>query len=169
LNKVSLQRNSSSKSKATGQELFFSHNELKLFLYLAVLSLQPESILIYQNIDTIGHVAILTILLILTLFVIILALRIQGFRREETSFENPIYDYLILAAILLTCIFIGYLQFQYTTFGTHYGLATLIPTVIGLFCAYYFDNKSILSIAITGLAAYMVCLLVRKHYSTMIL
>jgi hypothetical protein len=56
---------------------------------------------------------------------------------------------------LLTCIFIGYLQFQYTTFGTHYGLATLIPTVIGLFCAYYFDNKSILSIAITGLAAYI--------------
>jgi hypothetical protein len=79
----------------------------------------------------------------------------SGFRREETSLK-PIYDYLILAAILLTCIFIGYLQFQYTTFGTHYGLATLIPTAIGLFfCAYYFDNKSILSIAITGLAAYI--------------
>jgi hypothetical protein len=29
--------------KATGQELFSLHNELKLFLYLAVLSLQPES------------------------------------------------------------------------------------------------------------------------------
>jgi hypothetical protein len=66
-----------------------------------------------------------------------------------------VFDYLILAAILLTCIFIGYLQFQYTAFGTHYGLATLIPTAIGFFCAYYFDNKSILSIAITGLAAYI--------------
>jgi hypothetical protein len=108
--------------------------------------------LIYQNIDTIGHVAILTILLILTLFVIILALRIQADFVEKKL--NPIYDYLI-QAILLTCIFIGYLQFQYTTFGTHYGLATLIPTGIGLFCAYYFDNKSILSIAITGLAAYI--------------
>ena len=60
-----------------------------------------------------------------------------------------------LQLYLLTCIFIGYLQFQHTAFGTHYGLATLIPTAIGLFCAYYFDNKSILSIAITGLAAYI--------------
>jgi hypothetical protein len=50
LNKVSLQRNSSSKSKATGQELFL-HNELKLFLYLAVLSFTTGiGILIYQNI-----------------------------------------------------------------------------------------------------------------------
>jgi hypothetical protein len=38
-------------------------------------------------------------------------------------------------------------------FGTHYGLATLIRNQF--FCAYYFDNKSILSIAITGLAAYI--------------
>jgi hypothetical protein len=74
------------------------------------------------------------------LFVIILALRIQADFVEKKLVWKPIYDYLILAAILLTCIFIGYLQFQYTTFGTHYGLATLIPT-IGLFCAYYFDNK----------------------------
>jgi hypothetical protein len=51
--------------KATGQELFSLHNELKLFLYLAVLSFTTGiRILIYQNIDTIGHVAILTILLI---------------------------------------------------------------------------------------------------------
>jgi hypothetical protein len=128
-----------------------------LFLYLAVLSFTTGiGILIYQNIDTIGHVAILAILLVVTIICYYFSCKnANGFQREETSFENPVYDYLILAAILLTCIFIGYLQFQYTAFGTHYGLATLIPTVIGLFCAYYFDNKSILSIAITGLAAYI--------------
>jgi hypothetical protein len=47
------------------------------------------------------------------------------------------------------------LQYQYHPFGTHYGLATLIPTLISFFCAYYFDNKSVLSIAITGLAAFV--------------
>ena len=137
--------------------IFSLHNELKLFLYLAVLSFTTGiGILIYQNIDTIGHVAILTLLLVVTLVCYYFSFKNStGFRREETSFENPIYDYLILAAVLLTCIFIGYLQFQYTTFGTHYGLATLIPSGIALFCAYYFDNKSILSIAITGIAAYI--------------
>jgi hypothetical protein len=79
----------------------------------------------------------------------------NGFHRGETSFENPIYDYIILAALLLGCIFMGYLQFQYAAFlFLRYGL-TLIPTAIGLFCAYYFDHKGILSIAITGLAAYV--------------
>ena len=138
-------------------EIFSLHTELKLFLYLAVLSFTTGiGILIYQNIDTIGHVAILSILLAVTVVCYYFGFKnSSGFKKEETNFENPIYDYLILAALLLTCVFIGYLQFQYTAFGTHYGLATLIPTAIGLFCAYYFDNKSILSIAITGLAAYV--------------
>lgn len=137
--------------------IFSLHAELKLFLYLSVLSFTTGiGILIYQNIDTIGHVAILAILLVVTIICYYFSFKnASGFQRGETSFENPIYDYLILAALLLTCIFIGYLQFQYTAFGTHYGLATLMPTTIGLFCAYYFDNKSILSIAITGLAAYV--------------
>jgi hypothetical protein len=128
-----------------------------LFLYLSVLFFTTGiGILIYQNIDTIGHIAILSFLLVVTVICFYFSFKnSNGFQKAETSFDNPIFDYLILAAILLTCIFIGYLQFQYTAFGTHYGLATLIPTVIALFCAYYFDNKSILSIAITGLAAYI--------------
>lgn len=137
--------------------IFSLHTELKLFLYLSVLSFTTGiGILIYQNIDTIGHIVILGILLVVTLFCYYFSFKnANGFHKEETNFENPIYNYLILAALLLSCIFIGYLQFQYTAFGTQYGLATLIPTAIGLFCAYYFDNKSILSIAITGLAAYI--------------
>lgn len=138
-------------------EIFSLNAELKLFLYLSVLSFTTGiGILIYQNIDTIGHIAILSLLLVVTVICYYFSFKnSNGFQKGETNFENPIFDYLILAAILLTCIFLAYLQFQYTVFGTHYGLATLIPTVIGLFCAYYFDNKSILSIAITGLAAYV--------------
>ena len=141
--------------------IFSLHNELKLFLYLAVLSFTTGTgILIYQNIDirinTVDEFVDGYMGLVVTLVCYYFSFKNStGFRREETKFENPIYDYLILAAILLTCIFIGYLQFQYTSFGTHYGLATLIPSGIALFCAYYFDNKSILSIAITGLAAYI--------------
>lgn len=55
----------------------------------------------------------------------------------------------------MSCTFIGYLQYQYYPFGAHYGLATLIPTLISFFYAYYFDNKSVLSITTTGLAAFI--------------
>ncbi|WP_367770147.1 DUF2157 domain-containing protein [Flavobacterium sp. WC2421] len=137
--------------------IFSLHSELKFSLYLSVLLFTSGiGILIYENIDTIGHIAILSLLLIVTTICFYFSFKnTVGFKKQETNFENPLFDYLILTAVLLSCIFIGYLQFQYTAFGTHYGLATLIPTAIGLFCAYYFDNKSILSIAITGLAAYI--------------
>jgi hypothetical protein len=138
-------------------EIFSLNTELKFLLYLSVLAFTTGiGVIPYQNIDSIGHSTILSLLLVVTFVCYYFSFKNSaGFQKGETNFDNPIFDYLILAAILLTCIFIGYLQFQYTTFGTYYGLATLIPTAVGFFCAYYFDNKSILSIAITGLAAYI--------------
>ncbi|WP_428229266.1 DUF2157 domain-containing protein [Flavobacterium sp.] len=137
--------------------IFSLNAELKLFLYLSVLLFTSGiGILIYNNIDTIGHIAILSLLLIVIGVCFYFCFKnSKGFQKQETTFEHPVLEYLVLAASILTCIFIGYLQFQYKPFGTHYGLATLIPTVVSFFCAYYFDNKSVLTIAITGLAAYV--------------
>nr|WP_315223306.1 DUF2157 domain-containing protein [uncultured Flavobacterium sp.] len=137
--------------------IFSLHAELKFFLYLSVLLFTSGiGILIYQNIDTIGHIAILSILFIIIGVCFYYCFKnSKGFQKTETIFDSPVLEYLVLAATILTCIFIGYLQFQYEAFGTHYGLATLIPTLISFFCAYYFDNKSVLTIAITGLATYV--------------
>lgn len=137
--------------------IFSLNAELKLFLYLSVLLFTSGiGILIYQNIDIIGHIALLSILLIvIVIFFYYCFKNSKGFQKTETTFENPVIEYLVLAANILTCIFIGYLQFQYKPFGTNYDLATLIPTLVSFICAYYFDNKSVLTIAITGLAAYI--------------
>lgn len=137
--------------------IFSLNAELKLFLYLSVLLFTSGiGVLIYKNIDSIGHIAILSLLLIVIVVCFYFCFKnAKGFQKSETVFENPVLEYLVLAANILTCIFIGYLQFQYKPFGTHYGLATLIPTIVSFFCAYYFDNKSVLAIAITGLAAYI--------------
>ncbi|WP_166925269.1 DUF2157 domain-containing protein [Flavobacterium poyangense] len=137
--------------------IFSLHAELRMFLYLSVLLFTSGiGILIYKNIDTIGHIAILTLLLIgIGVCFYFCFKNSKGFQKTETTFENPVLEYLVLAANILTCIFIGYLQFQYKPFGTHYGLATLVPTIVSFCCAYYFDNRSVLTIAITGLAAYV--------------
>lgn len=137
--------------------IFSLNAELKMFLYLSVLLFTSGiGILIYENIDTIGHIAILSLLLIVIVICFYFCFKnSKGFQKSETTFESPVLEYLVLAANILTCIFIGYLQFQYKPFGTHYGLATLVPTIVSFFCAYYFDNKSVLTIAITGLAAYV--------------
>lgn len=137
--------------------IFSLNAELKLFLYLSVLLFTSGiGILIYENIDSIGHIAILSLLLIVIAVCFIYCFKhSKGFQKEETTFEHPVLEYLVLAGNILTCIFIGYLQFQYKPFGEHYGLATLVPTIVSFFCAYYFDNRSVLTIAITGLAAYI--------------
>ncbi|RED26751.1 putative membrane protein DUF2157 [Flavobacterium cutihirudinis] len=137
--------------------IFSLNAELKLFLYLSVLLFTSGiGILIYENIDTIGHIAILSILLLVIVICFYYCFKnSKGFQKSETTFEHPVLEYLVLAANILTCIFIGYLQFQYKPFGEHYGLATLVPTIVSFFCVYYFDNKSVLTIAITGLAAYI--------------
>jgi hypothetical protein len=148
-----------------GLDLFSVHNELKFLLYLSMLMFTSGiGILIYQNIDTIGHTAILGLLLLVTLICFYFCFKnYSGFSKDEVPFPNPLYDYLVLTAVILSCTFVGYLQFQYQTFGTHFGLATLVPTVISLFCAYYFDNKSVLSIGITGMAAYLGLSVDPKH------
>lgn len=137
--------------------IFSLHNELRFLLYLSVLLFTSGmGILIYKNIDSIGHIAILSLLLVVTIICFYFCFKnADDFKKEKTSFVNPIFDYLLLTANILSCTFIGYLQYQYHPFGTHYGLATLIPTLISFFCAYYFDNKNVLSIAITGLAAFV--------------
>ena len=135
--------------------IFSLHTELRLLLYLSVLLFTSGiGILIYQNIDSIGHDAIIICLfLLITVSLYFCFKKAKGFHKEEVAFDNPIYDYLVLLVAILSCIFIGYLQFQYTLFGENYGIATLVPTIISFCYAYYFDNKSVLSIAVSGLAA----------------
>lgn len=137
--------------------IFSLNVELKLLLSIAVLMFTSGiGILIYENIDSIGHIALLSILLAIICGCFYYCFKnSKGFQKTETTFESPFLEYMVLIANVLTCIFIGYLQFQYEVFGTHYGLATLVPTIVSFFCAYYFDNKSVLTIAVTGLAAYV--------------
>ena len=135
--------------------IFSLHNELLFLVYLSVLLFTSGiGTLIYKNIDTIGHTIILAIILILTAVCFYFCFKnSKGFQKGIVIFENPIYDYLVLLATILSCTFMGYLQFQYDIFGADYSLTTIVCALIGFFCAYYFDNKSALTIGITALAA----------------
>ncbi|MEC5166702.1 hypothetical protein RCH18_002450 [Flavobacterium sp. PL11] len=137
--------------------IFSLNAELKIFLYLSVLLFTSGiGVLIYQNIDTIGHSIIISLIVIVTAICYYFSFKkAPPFQKNQMHFESSVMEYIVLTANLLTCILIGYLQIQYNTFGTNYGLATIIPTAIGLFSGYYFDNKNVLSLALMGLAAYI--------------
>ena len=131
------------------------YNELRFLLYLSVLLFTSGvGILIYKNIDTIGHTIILVLLFLLILVCFYYSIKnSSGFKKIETSFKNPVFDYLVLLGTILSATFVGYLQFQYQLFGTSFGLSALITAVIAFIVAHYFDNKSALSIGLSALTA----------------
>jgi hypothetical protein len=142
--------------KAYGSRGLFSlHYELRFLLYLGVLLFTSGiGTLIYKNIDSIGHSAVLGLLfLLIGIGFYFCFKKAKGFHKDEVLFDNPVYDYIVLLCTILSCIFIGYLQYQYSIFG--YGLSSLVCSLVGFVCAYYFDNKSALSIGITGLATFI--------------
>lgn len=136
--------------------LFSLHWEIKTALYLGVLLLSGGlGILVYKNIDTIGHQVILLFIALLCIGCYAYCFRHRPpFSREKTESPNAFYDYALLLGSLTFVTFIGYLQYQYTAFGTAYGLATFIPMVVLFATAYYFDHLGILSMAVTNLAAW---------------
>lgn len=136
---------------------FSLNTELLFLVYLSVLLFTTGvGTLVYKNIDSIGHIAVLAVNFTLMLVCFYFSFKkAKGFSREEVLFDNPIYDYLVLTGSILSCIFIGYLQFQYSVFGSDFGWVSLISAIFCFAIAYYFDSRMVLSMAITALAAFV--------------
>lgn len=137
------------------KHLFSLRNEILAMFFMAVLFFTGgSSILIYKNIDSIGHLAILATILIAAILCFYFSFKLSpGFSGEAIIPANQLHPYLVLSANLLTGVFIAYLHYQYSVFGTRYAMATLVPTLIYFFSAYYFDHKGVLTLAISGLCA----------------
>ena len=138
-------------------KLFSLHWELRTVLYLGVLLLTSGlGILIYKNIDSIGHQVILAAIALGCAACFIYCDRKKmPFSFDKVLSPNTFFDYILLLGCLLLLIFLTYLQAQYNTFGEKYGLATFIPMVILFFCAYYFDHLGVLAMAVTNFGAWM--------------
>jgi hypothetical protein len=112
-------------------------------------------VLIYKNIDTIGHQAIIALIALAIIGCSWYVFKkIQPFSLESRQKEQPLADNMLVLACSLFLILEGYLQYQYTIFGTRYGLATLIPTLLFFVCAYRFDHIGVLTMAMTAFASW---------------
>ncbi|UEG49840.1 DUF2157 domain-containing protein [Ferruginibacter lapsinanis] len=131
--------------------------EIKTLMYLAVILLSSGlGILVYKNLDSIGHTAILTFLILLCVGCFYYCIKhAPPFSTRKTASPNAVFDYLLLLGCLSFITTIAYIQYQYNFFGNRFGIASFIPMTILFLSAYYFDNIGILSLAITNLAAWL--------------
>jgi hypothetical protein len=128
--------------------------EVRSLLYLGIVGLSTGlGILIYRNIDTIGHQTILVLMLLACAACFrYCARKAAPFTRGQPPAESWA-DYMLLLGVLLFGGFTGYLQFQYSVFGTRYALALILPSSFYLFLAYRFDHRGVLQLAISGFCA----------------
>lgn len=143
--------------KKNSTALFSIHWELKILLYLGVTMLSTGlGILVYKNIDTIGHQAILVAIGLISISCFTFCYRNKlPFSTKKVESPDSLSDYILLLGALSFLSFVGYLQFQFEVFGTRYGLATFIPMLFLFFTAYYFDHLALLTMAIANLAIWM--------------
>jgi hypothetical protein len=122
---------------------FSVYHELRFVLYGGILMLTSGlGVIIYENIDTIGHQVIIGLIAIVSVCCFFHAFKNrQSFSWSQTTGPNKLADYS--------------LQYQYSLFGTKYGFAVILPTIVFFYCAYRFDHAGVLSMAITGLASWL--------------
>lgn len=137
--------------------LFSVHWEIRTLLYIGVLLLTGGlGLLIYENIDTIGHQFVLGFIALICAGCLVYCFNTKlPFSAARVPAPNSFFDYILLLGSISLVTFVGYLQYQYSVFGTHYGMATLIPMLALFFIAYYLDHLGILSMAIANFAVWM--------------
>jgi hypothetical protein len=143
--------------KKEKNNLFSIYWELRIFLYIGITLLTTGlGLLIYENIDSIGHHTIIALMAIVCGGCFWYCWKNKKpFSWQKVENPTAVFDYVLLLGCLLFLSLEGYLQYQYQLFGNKYGLATIIPTVLFFILAYYFDHKGVLGMGISGLALWL--------------
>jgi hypothetical protein len=148
------------------KNIFSVNAELLFLLYLSViLFTSGVGVFVYKNIDTVGHLAILGLNFILMSVCFFFCFKkAKGYSNQEVIFDNPIYDYVLLTGSILACIFLSYANYQYAIFDQEYQWVSLLTAILCFAVAYYFDNKSVLSMGITAITAFVGISITPKNF-----
>ncbi|WP_039126560.1 DUF2157 domain-containing protein [Flavihumibacter sp. ZG627] len=134
--------------------------EIQVLLYLGVLLVSGGTgVLIYKYIDQIGHLAIISGLLLATIgcytWCFLHKEKQSAGEGESDKESSPVFDYVLMLGAILLVTLVGYLQSQFQLFGSRWSLATFIPMVLLFATAYYFDHRGVLALAVTNLATWL--------------
>jgi hypothetical protein len=140
-----------------GRELFSVHWELRLLLYAGILILTTGlGLLIAKYFASIGHVALLAAIALGGTGCFAYCLRRGGgFSPETAPAPDAAYDYVLLLGCLLLGTFQGYLELRYQLLAQHWSWWLLGSGLLYLLCAHYFDNRLVLSLALSTLGAWL--------------
>jgi len=140
-----------------GRELFSVHWELRLLFYGGILILTTGlGLLVAKHFASIGHLTLLAAIALGCAVCFAYCLRHGGgFSPERLATPDAAYDYVLLLGCLLLGTLQGYLELRYQILAQHWNWWLLISALTYLLCAHYFDNRLVLSLALSTLGAWL--------------
>ena len=140
-----------------GRELLSVYWELRLLLYAGILVLTTGlGLLVTKYFASIGHLALLAAIALGCAGCFAYCLRRGGgFATEMLPTPNAAYDYVLLLGCLLIGIFQGYLELRFNVLAHDWSWWLLGSGLFYLICAHFFDNRLVLSLALSTLGAWL--------------
>ncbi len=140
-----------------GRELFSVHWELRVLLYAGILTLTTGlGLLVRKHFASVGELALLAALGLGCAACFAWCLRRgAGFSREQVPAPDAAHDYVLLLGCLLLGTLQGYLELRYQVLARHWSGWLLGSGLFYLVCAHYFDNRLVLSLALSTLGAWL--------------
>jgi hypothetical protein len=147
--------------------LFSLHYELRAFLYIGILLvIAGLGLTIKQYFSQFGDIAIISALTsgMMAAFIYCI-LKGQPYSTAEVAAPNMVFDYVLFFGCALYSMDIAYIETQFHVLGDFWNNYLLISTILFLFFAYRYDNRLVLSLALSTLAAWFGFTLSKDHFS----
>ena len=132
------------------------HDELRVLLYLGVLLITGGvGLLVEENLDRIGPVAIAIVLGLAAAAVLVWVARVSPpFSWREVPSPNLAFDYMLLLGVLLAAADLAYVEVRFTPLGANWTWHLLIVAVLTGIAAFRFDSRIVFSLALSTFAAW---------------
>lgn len=138
------------------KRIFSLHRELRLFLYAGILMvIAGAGLTIKQYFTHLGDIAVISALTLCCLASWIYCfIKGHAFDRREVISPNIAFDYVLFFGCAFFSMDIAYIETQFHVLGDWWKNYLLVSVAVFFFLAYRFDNRLVLSMALSTLAAW---------------
>ena len=138
------------------KQIYSVHRELRIFLYIGILMIiAGAGLTIKQYFTNLGDIAIVSALSVcFTAAFIYCFIKGAAYDRQEVPSPNIAFDYILFFGCAFFSMDIAYIETQFHLLGDFWDNYLLVSSALFLYLAYRFDNRLVLSMALSTIAAW---------------
>jgi len=138
------------------KKLFSVHHELRFFLYAGILCIIAGlGFTIKQYFAQLGDIAIIgTLTLCACTAFIYCFIKGNNYSNEEVTSPNLLFDYILFFGCTIYSMDIAYIETQFHVLGDLWKNYLLVSSALFLLVSYRFDNRLVLSLALSTFASW---------------